>query len=149
MTLRLLAAVTIASGSLLAAQEERKVPKDSVLVSLQGCATDRTFIVGPRSEHAPASLEIAPGRRFKLNGPKKVLEQIKQNEARMVEVTGLILKADLAKPGGLGLAGGRVRIGGADPRAPVGGNPVGQAAYDQAIIDVETSRPLPDRCPAI
>jgi hypothetical protein len=147
MTLRLLVAVAVASGSLLAAQEERKVPKDSVLVSLRGCVTDRTFIVGPRSEHAPGNLEIEPGRRFKLNGPKKVLEEIKQNEDRMVEVTGLIRKADLQKPGGIGLAGGRVRIGGAAPRAPVG-NPTTEAVYTQAIIDVEASRPLPDRCPA-
>ena len=65
MTLRLLAAVVVASGSLLAAQEGRKIPDDSLLVKLQGCATGRTFIVGPRSEHAPGTLEIEQGRRFR------------------------------------------------------------------------------------
>jgi hypothetical protein len=148
MTFRLLVVAALASGSLLA-QEGRKIPDDSVLVSLQGCATNRTFIVGPRSEHAPRTLEIEPGRRFRLNGPKDVLEKIKQGEGRMVEVTGLIRKADLAKPGGIGLAGGRVRIGGAAPRAPVGNSPMADAVYNQAVMDVETSRPLPDSCPAL
>ena len=153
MALRLLpaslAALLVASGTLIAQQEEgtRKIPDHSVLVTLQGCASNRTFIVGPRSEHAAANLEIAPGRRFRLNGPKKVLEQIKEGQSRMVEVTGLIRKADLAKPGGVSVAGGRVRIGGGDPRQPVGGAGMADAAYNQAVMDVETSRPLPEACP--
>jgi len=147
MTFRLLAAVVFASGSLLLAQEERKVPKDSARVTLRGCASGRTFIVGPRSEDNPGSLEIQPGRRFRLNGPKEVLETIKTREERMVEVTGLIRKADLAKPGGIAVAGGRVRIGGADPRQPVG-SPARDAAYNQAVMDVEASRALAEPCPA-
>lgn len=146
MGFRLLVAITIASSSLLLAQE-RKVPKDSALVTLQGCAKGRTFIVGPRSEHSPGNLDIQPGRRFRLNGPKKVLAAIKAGESRMVEVTGLVRKADLAPPSGIGLAGGRVRIGGGDPRAPVGSTP-SSPVYDQAVMDVETSRPLGDPCPA-
>jgi hypothetical protein len=148
MTVRLLAAVVVASGSLLAAQEGRKIPDDSLLVKLQGCATGRTFIVGPRSEHAPGTLEIEQGRRFRLNGPGKVLDQIKRDEDHMVEVTGLIRKSDVAKPGGIGLAGGRVRIGGGPPRATLGNNPAGESVYNQAVIDVESSRPLPEPCPA-
>lgn len=140
-------AVLVLSGSLVA-QEGRKIPDDSALVILQGCVTNRTFIVGPRSEHSPRTLEIEPGRRFRLNGSKKVLEEVRRDESRMVEVTGLIKKADLAKPGGVGLAGGRVRIGGGDPRAPVGNNPMADAVYQQAVMDVESSRPLPDPCPA-
>ena len=66
----------------------------------------------------------------------------------MVAVTGLIRKADLAKPGGIGLAGGRIRIGGGDPRAPVGSTPANQPAYNQAVMDVESSQPLPEPCPA-
>ena len=145
MKLHLLVAVVVASGSLLLAQE-RKVPKDSALVTLQGCASGRTFIVGPRSEHNPGSLEIQPGRRFRLNGKKDILETIKKREERMVEVTGLIRKADLARPGGLTVAGGRVRIGGGDPRQPVG-SPTREASYNQAVMDVESSRPLAEPCP--
>lgn len=147
MTLRLLAAVLIASGSALAAQE-REIPKDSALVTLRGCATGRTFIVGPRSEHAATNLEIEPGRRFRMNGEKKLLERIEEGDDTMVEITGLVRKADLARPGGISLAGGRVRIGGADPRQPVGGSAARGPVYNQAVIDVESARPLGDRCPA-
>jgi hypothetical protein len=146
MRLPLLAAVLLASGSLLLAQEERKVPDHSARVVLQGCANGRTFIVGPRREDSPGTLEVQPGRRFRLNGPKKVLEEIKKGEDRWVEVTGLIRKADLAGPGGIGIAGGRIRIGGGDPRSPVGGNPARDSAYNQSVIDVESSRPLPEKC---
>src|SRR4030095_3345586 len=148
MTVRLLAAIIIASGSLVFAQEqEKKVPKDSARVTLQGCANGRTCPVCPRSEHAQGNLDIAPGRRFQLNGPKKVLNAIKEAESRMVEVTGLIRKADLKPQGGVSLAGGRVRIGGGDPRAPVGSGPNTDSGYNQAIMDVESSRPLGDPCP--
>jgi hypothetical protein len=147
MTRALLAALLLASGSLAAAQE-REIPKDSALITLQGCATGRTFIVGPRREHAPTNLDIQPGRRFRMNGKKAILDRIKDGESRMVEITGLVRKADLAGPGGISLAGGRVRIGGADPRQPVGGSGAREAIYNQAVIDVESSKPLGDPCPA-
>jgi hypothetical protein len=142
----LASALIVASGSLLVAQEEKKVPKDSARVTLQGCAKGRSFIVGPRSEHAPGTLSIAPGRRFHLNGPKKVLSAIKEVEAYTVEITGLIRKADLEPPGGVSVAGGRIRIGGADPRQPVGGV-AGSSGYDQVVMDVESSRSLGGTCP--
>jgi hypothetical protein len=148
MKLPLLAGVLLVSGSLVAAQEgEKKVPKDSARVTLQGCAKGRTFTVGPKSEHGSANLDIAPGRHFRLNGDKKILAQIKGNEDRMVEITGLVRKADLHPPQGLTVGGGRVKIGGADPREPVGAT-ISSAPYDQAGFDVESTRPLPDHCPA-
>ena len=139
------------SGALLVAQAqegEKPVPKDSARVTLTGCAKGRTFIVGPKSEHGASNLQIAPGRRFRLNGEKEVLERIKKGEDRMVEVTGLIRKADLNPPQGLSLAGGRVKIGGADPRAPVGGSVTSTPNYDQVTMDVESSRALVENCPA-
>jgi hypothetical protein len=147
MKLHVLAIVAL-SGALLAAQEgEKKVPKDSSRVTLQGCAKGRTFTVGPKSEHGAANLDIAPGRHFRLNGDKKLLAQIKNSEDRMVEITGLIRRADLKPPQGLTVAGGRVKIGGADPREPVGPT-ISSAPVDQPGFDLESTRLLPDRCPA-
>ena len=152
MRLHLLAAtVLLASGTLVFAQDgakegEKPVPKDSSRVTLQGCAKGRTFIVGPRVEHGATNLDIAPGRRFRLNGEKKVLEEIKKGEGRMVQVTGLIRRADLYPPRGLELAGGRIRVGGADPRQPVGGSVTNTPAYNQISMDVESARPLGEEC---
>ena len=148
MRLHLIATAILLAGSLASAQEgEKKVPKDSARVTLQGCAKGRTFIVGPKSEHGAANVDIAPGRRFRLNGDKKILAEIKSGEDRMVEVTGLIRKADLHPPQGVSLAGGRVRIGGVDPREPVGTVST-SPSYNEATFDLESTKPLPERCPA-
>lgn len=144
-TFLLLVAAAVASGSLLTAQE-RKVPDDSSRISIPGCAKGRVFIVGEAAEHEPVNSNVQPGRRFRLSGQKKVLEEIKTHGARMVEVTGLVRKADLAGPGGIALGGGRVRIGGGPPQTPtsdVSRNP----GMSQAVLDVETWRPLPESCP--
>ena len=132
-------------GTGLLAAQERKIPKDSELVSLRGCADGRTFIVGPRSEDQPGTLSVAPGRRFRLNGSKKILDEIKARERSVVEVTGLIRKADVNPPQGVGVLGGRVRIGGAVPRDPIS-DPARDPAYNQAVMDVEAWRVVPGEC---
>jgi hypothetical protein len=125
--------------------QERDVPKDSQLVTIRGCANGRAFIVGARSEDNPGTLEIAPGRRFRMSGKKELLEDIKRHERMGVELVGLVRKSDLSGPGGIAIAGGRVRIGGAMPRTGVGDvsrNP----NYSQPVIDVESWRSLPESC---
>ena len=137
--------IALMLGASIAAAQEREVPKDSELVSIRGCANGRTFIVAPRSEDQPGTLSIAPGRRFRLNGSKKILDDIKARERSVIEVTGLIKKADVNPPQGMPVFGGRVRIGGALPRDPTS-NPARDPAYNQAIIDVETWRVVPGEC---
>jgi hypothetical protein len=127
------------------AGQEREVPKDSSLVTLRGCADGRNFVVGPRSEDQPGTLEIEPGRRLRLNGPGKVLDEIKKRERMMVEVTGLVKKSQV-NPGGIAVAGGRIRIGGTVPQSPIN-DPRRDPAYNQTILDVQSYRPLPDPCP--
>jgi hypothetical protein len=135
----------VAAGTGLLAAQERKIPKDSELVSIRGCADGRTFIVGPRSEDQPGTLSVDPGRRFRLNGSKKILDEIKARERSVVEVTGLIRKADVNPPQGVPVLGGRVRIGGAMPRDPIS-NPARDPSYNQAVMDVESWRVMPGEC---
>ena len=147
MTRIIFAAVALlASMSVAGAQErEREVPKDSERIAIPGCARGRTFIVGEGPEHEPVRSEIQPGRRFRLYGPKKILDEIKAREAYMLEVTGLIRKGQLAGPGGVSIAGGRVRIGGEQPR--VGMSDVRRdPMYNEVVIDVESWRALPAEC---
>ena len=123
------------------------MPKDSARVALAGCAHDRTFITGQAPEGEPVRSDIEPGRRFKLNGAKQTLADIKAHATSMIEVTGLVRQADLAKPRGVGLAGGRVRIGGGRPQSPISSGPTAAEGYSEAVIDVEGWRALPDSCP--
>ena len=127
--------------------QEKPLRKDEVRVQIPGCAYNRTFI----SESAPSGElvgSIKAGRRFKLSASKQLLADIKKQEPSMIEITGRIRRADLDDTRGVDVGGG-VRVGGGRPQAPVGtgagGPPVG---YNEAMIDVESFRLLPDRCPS-
>ena len=101
------------------------------------------FIVGERREDQPGRSDGRPGTRLRMNGPKKVMDEIKAREGTEVEITGLIRKGqDL--PGGVALGGG-VSIG-AGP--PVGGNASRSPNMNiQVMIDVEGYRTLVGSCP--
>ena len=90
--------------------------------------------------------DVEAGRRFQLSGPKKILNDIKLRESSMIEVTGLVRTSQLS-PGGIAIAGGRIRIGGAVPQSPVS-DPRRDPLYNQVVIDVESWRQLPESCPA-
>jgi len=141
----LAAALLVAFGSGAGAQE-REVPKDSERLALRGCAKGRTFIVAPRSEHEPVRSDVEPGRRFRLSGPKKILEDIHARERTMIEVTGLVRKSQVAGPGGVAIAGGRIRIGGGMPRDPIYSDPRRDPMYNEVVMDVESFRALPEAC---
>ncbi len=141
------AALVLAGG--LAAAQEREVPKDSERISIPGCARGRSFIVMPRDEIEPVRSDVHTGRRFRLSGPKELLQAIKKVEANYVEVTGLVRKSQLHQSQGIPIAGGRVRIGGGPVnRDPTQSDPRRDPRYNEVVIDVESWRPLPESCPA-
>ena len=127
-----------------AQEQERKVPSDSARITIPGCAKDRRFIVGRTPAHETARAVVEPGRRFRLNGKKPLLEEIKKQQASMIEVTGLVRQADLSGPGGVAVGG--VRIGGGPPQAGVASARQNTASMD-AVIDVESWRSLGEPCP--
>jgi hypothetical protein len=141
----LFAAVFSCVTGILCAQE-RPVPSDSARVAIPGCVKGTAFIVTKAPENQPTQGNIAPGRRFRLSGPKDVLKDIKKHEGRLIEVTGLIRKNDLKGPGGIGVAGGRVRIGAGVPQSPTGDPSHALTGYDQPVLDVEGWRQLDENC---
>jgi hypothetical protein len=128
--------------------QEREVPKDSVRLSIPGCVEGRTFIVMRRDQAEPVAVEVQPGRRFRLNGKRDMLKEMQTQKATMIQVTGLVRRSQVTERG-VAVAGGRVRVGGGQPQAPMGGGGVGQSAYyNEAVFDVESWRSLPDGCPS-
>ena len=126
--------------------QERPVPGDSARIAIPGCAKGRAFVVAESPEHEPVQAEIAPGRRFRLSGPKDILDDIKKHEGRLIEVTGLVRKNALKGPGGIPIAGGRVRIGGGSPVASTGDPTRSLQGYEQPVLDVEGWRQLGENC---
>jgi hypothetical protein len=128
-------------GVVASAQQEKPVPKDSVRISIPGCAKGVMFTVTESPEHESRS-SVAPGRRFRLAGKKELLKEIRDREGSMIEVTGLILKGQIDQSGVP--IGGNVRISpGPAPGSAVGANP----NYAQNILDVEGWRQLAADCP--
>src|SRR5256885_9958974 len=135
----LLIAISIAlSGVLLTAQEEKKVPKDSVRVSIPGCTKGYVFTAGPRTADEPGSVDVPEGMHLRMNGPKKLMAEIKSHEGSMIEITGLMKKGQYRE--GVGIGGG-VRIMPGSPNAGVGNVTAGQIQ-----IDVEGWRPAQGAC---
>jgi len=147
MKILLAAAFALIPGAFLAAQEQAKVPKDSARIAIPGCARDRVFIVADAPDHEPVGTRLEPGRRFRMAGKRELLDAIKAREGTMVEVTGLVRKADLEGSGGVRLFGGRVRIGGAQPQAPLS-DVQRNSTYAEVVLDVESYRMLTDPCPS-
>lgn len=132
-----------ASSSWLSAQE-KPVPKDSMRLSISGCARGRVFTVDRNPEHEVGSTVIEYGTKARLEGPKKLLEEIKARERSMVEITGLMKLSDTQQPG-IGLAGGRVRIA---PATPLGRGVPRDPGPQPPVIDVESWRLLNASCPS-
>jgi hypothetical protein len=133
----ILAALVI-SGLLLQAQERKPVPKDSVRVSLPGCTHGYVFTAGRKTVDEPGSFEIPEGMHLRMNGPKKLMNEIKAQQGSMIEITGLMRKGQYKD--GISIGGG-VTI---SPMAPGAG--INSPTAGQIQIDVEGWRPLAGTC---
>ena len=145
LAVRVLAVLVLMVPAIAAAQE-REPPKDSERLVITGCVNNRTLISASTAEHESIKSGVAEGRRFRLAGPGKVLDEIKARKGRMVEITGLVKKSDVAGPGGIKIAGGRIRIGGQQPQTSIASDPTRDPAYNQVVLDVEGWRPLAEPC---
>jgi hypothetical protein len=136
-------AVALSSGP-LAAQEHKPVPKDSVRVFIPGCTKGYIFTAGRRTQDEPGSVNVPEGMHFRMNGPKKVMSEIKAHEGSMIEITGLTKKGQFPA-GGVGIGGG-VRI--SPGPTPTGGGLGTNPGVSQNSIDVEGWRPIAGECPS-
>jgi hypothetical protein len=116
------------------------VPKDSVRVSVRGCTKGYIFTAARRTVDEPGSFEIPEGMHLRMNGPKKVMSDIKAHEGSMVVLTGLMKKGQYRD--GVGIGGGvRVSPGSGSGSIPTPGG-------GQAFIDVEGWRATDGSCPS-
>ena len=143
MKLTLVIAATSLVLSVSLAAQEKKVPKDSFRVTVPGCTKGMVFTAGPRTEDQPGRLDVPAGIHMRMNGPKKVIAEIRAHEGQMIQVTGLMKKGQYNQQG--------VSIGGGVRVIPGTGGPAGNrpTVGTEAInyIDVESWQPAPGSCP--
>jgi hypothetical protein len=137
-----LVAVVIVGPAATWAQESKPVPKDSVRLFVPGCSKGYMFTTGPRLTDQPGSSQLPEGMHLRMNGPKKLMNEIKQHEGTTIEITGLV-KRDQLSPGGMKV--GPVRISPGVASGGAGSMP--GPASGQLSIDVEGWRSMPGNCP--
>ena len=111
-------------------------------VFVPGCSKGYVFTAGNRTTEQPGNAEIPEGTHLRMNGPKKLMADIKAHEGSLIEITGLMKKGQEGP--GINLGGG-VRV---VPGAPVAGGMSGAPTAGQLLIDVEGWRPIVGRCPS-
>ena len=142
MKLLIVVAAALALSAPLVAQE-KKIPKDSIRVTVPGCTKGQVFTAGPRTEDQPGRLGVPEGIHLRMNGPKKLIAEIRAHEGQMIQITGL-MKTGQYNQQGVSIGGGVRVIPGTG--GPVGSRPtVGTEAVN--YIDVESWQPAPGSCP--
>ena len=113
MVVRIAFACLVAAAPLAAQQQEDrpKVPKDSYLVTVTGCLKGRVLKAAEARHVDTASGPVITSSAFRLTGKKEVMNIVKEEDGRRVEISGLIRKSSLMQPG-VKFKGGRVVVGG-------------------------------------
>jgi hypothetical protein len=139
----LVLALVVSSLPLLA-QETKKVPKDSMRVTVPGCTKGAVFTAAARTEDQLGRADIPEGARLRMNAPKRLMAEIKAHEGEMIQVTGLMKKGQ-SNETGIPVGGG-VRVTPGSGGVSVGrpSPTVGSVNY----IDIESWQPAPGNCPS-
>jgi hypothetical protein len=144
MVVKLALACLLAAAPLAARQEERpKVPKDSLLVTVTGCLKGRVLKAADVRQMDTTSGPVIRNSAFRLTGKKDLMKTVKENDARRVEVTGLIKKSALMQPG-IKFKGGRVVIGGGTMTS--GTRSVPDPSANVLVLDAWTMEALGGSC---
>ena len=136
-------ALAAALSSIGVVAQEKKVPKDSMRVTVRGCTKGAVFTAGARTEDQVGRADIPEGARLRMNAPKKLLAEIKAHEGDMIQVTGLMKKGQYNETG-VPIGGGvRITPGAGSVSAGRPSPVVGSVNY----IDIESWQPAAGNCP--
>ena len=136
-------AAAVVAVAAQAPQEKKPVPKDSVRVALAGCTKGYVFTVGARMGDVVNGINIPPGTHLRMNGPKKLINDIDAYKSSMVAITGLMKKGQFDQTG-VNLGG--IRLVPAPANTPPGGTTPGLVGQPPQI-DVEGWTTTTGACP--
>jgi len=141
------AAIVVIAITSSAMAQEKKVPKDSMRVTVSGCTKGAMFTAGPRTEDQVGRADIPEGIHLRMNGPKKVMTEIRAHEGQMIRVTGLMKKGQYNEQG-IPVGGGvRVTPGIGNGGVSVGAGRPSPSVSSVNYIDVESWQTAAGSCP--
>lgn len=114
-------------------QERPRVPDDSVRLTVLGCLNGRMLKTVDTRQKDVESGPYVGERLFRLAGKKPVMDEVKKHNRRVVEVVGLVRRADLDDKG---VKLGRVTISGGPPVAGRAPDPTSNVP----VMDAESVR---------
>ena len=120
-------------------QEKPRVPEDSIELTVIGCLTGRAL---KTIENRQREVERGPyvgERTFRLAGKKDVMKEVKKHDRHLVEVVGIVRRADLDDKG---VKIGGVTVSGASPMS----GRIPSPASNVAVMDVESVRLRSNSC---
>lgn len=130
------------------AQDAGAIPSDSVEIEARGCLKGRVFTATsqPPEERTRKGPDVT-GRRFRVTGPRAVLDMVERYNGQYVELLGIVKRTALDDQG-IGMRVGRrtrIVIGapGTDPTRMNSPSPPPSVS----AMDIVAVRPLTDRCP--
>jgi hypothetical protein len=115
--------------------QERRVPDDSVELTVIGCLKGQVLTtVTPRDVDVQRG-PVVGERRFRLNGKRDVMAEVRRRSRQLVEIVGIVKRSALDDRG---VKAGGVSIAGGSPVAGSGRIPVG--IDDVPVMDVTSVR---------
>jgi hypothetical protein len=129
------AMVALLTLGLLAAQAEpqdkKRVPDDSVEVTVLGCLNGRVLrTVSRRDVDVERGLDVGE-RTFRLNGKRELMVEARRHTGQLIEVVGIVKRSALDDKG---VKAGNVSISGGSPVAGSGHIPTG--AESVPVLDI-------------
>jgi hypothetical protein len=129
-------------------QEVKPIPKDSVEIVTTGCLKGRVFTsIGAREAEGPVRGPDVTGRSFRLAGPRPVMEEVKRNNGRLVEVTGLVRRSALTQSSGMRVGKTGVVIGAPPPSSDPLGMSMRSPNGGLVVMDASSVQFLDTSCP--
>jgi hypothetical protein len=137
MTIAALVIALALAGIAQETPQEKKVPKDSLMLVVTGCLKGRVLAVSDVRQEDTQTGPIVKAKSFRVAAKGDVMDDIKKYDKHLVEATGLVKKSALIEPG-LKVGKG-ITIGGGPPMAGSGaGRPVPSEALP--VMDVTAVR---------
>ena len=121
-------------------EKKPRVPEDSVELTVIGCLKGRVLKTLAQRKKDVESGPYVGERTFRLAGKKDVMKAVTEHDRQLVEVVGVVRRADLDDKG---VTAGRVAISGGPPVADRRPDP----AANVAVMDVESVRLRAGYCP--
>jgi hypothetical protein len=126
-------------------QETKPVPADSVEIRARGCLNGRVFTATPRPEDEGVVLgPDVTGWNFRVSGSRAVLDLVRKNNRKLVEVVGLVKQSAFTRRGP-GTGSGVTVV--APPTDAMRRSPRAVPPESVAVMDVTSIRHLSDECP--